>query len=118
MRTAEAIRIKNTWLQLSPNNYTNLHTKIVASYKEHVFLSKIKNTPLLLVRKCRIFICIIIWLFHCSIECIKLQEKRMKLNSSLNVCIIFILCPFYWVFVNILPYLLIINIITNNVVMV
>ena len=43
MRTAEAIRIKNTWLQLSPNNYTNLHTKIVASYKEHVFLSKIKK---------------------------------------------------------------------------
>ena len=48
----------------------------------------------------------------------KLQEKRMKLNSSLNVCIIFILCPFCWVFVNILPYLLIINIITNDVVMV
>lgn len=43
MRTAEAIRTKNTWLQLSPNNYTNLHTKIVASYKEHVFLSKIKK---------------------------------------------------------------------------
>ena len=44
MRTAEAIRTKNTWLQLSPNNYTNLHTKIEASYKEHAFLSKDKNS--------------------------------------------------------------------------